>query len=131
VHLALDDASELPAGAVAPEDLVTIVGNLVDNALEALAERHGGRIVVRLGTAGDEVTIEVRDDGPGIPADALARIFEAGWSTKAGGAAGRRGLGLALVGATADRLGGSVAARNDGGAVFTVRVPVAVKVGGP
>jgi two-component system CitB family sensor kinase len=131
VHLALDDASGLPAGAVASEDLVTIVGNLVDNALEALTERRGGRIGVRLGAACDEATIEVRDDGPGIPGDALARIFEAGWSTKAGGAPGRRGLGLALVGATAERLGGSVAARNDGGAVFMVRVPVAVKVGGP
>jgi sensor histidine kinase regulating citrate/malate metabolism len=130
VQLALDDASELPADAVTSEDLVTIVGNLVDNALDALAERHAGRIGVRLATSGDEVTIEVRDDGPGIPDDALGQIFEAGWSTKAAGAAtGRRGLGLALVGATAERLGGSVAARNEGGAIFTVRVPVTAKVG--
>jgi len=129
VQLALDDASELPGGAVPSEDLVTIVGNLVDNALDALAERHGGRISVRLGAAGDEVTVEVRDDGPGIPDEALARIFETGWSTKAGDAVGRRGLSLALVGATAERLGGSVEAHNDGGAVFTVRVPVATKVG--
>jgi sensor histidine kinase regulating citrate/malate metabolism len=130
VQLALDDASDLPADAVTSEDLVTIVGNLVDNALDALAERHAGRIGVRLATSGDEVTIEVRDDGPGIPDDALGQIFEAGWSTKAAGAAtGRRGLGLALVGATAERLGGSVAARNEGGAIFTVRVPVTAKVG--
>src|SRR5919202_1883545 len=46
VHLVLDEASDLPAGAGPSEELVTIVGNLVDNALEALAERGGGRIVV-------------------------------------------------------------------------------------
>jgi sensor histidine kinase regulating citrate/malate metabolism len=50
-------------------------------------------------------------------------MFEAGWSTKSGTGVTRRGLGLALVGATASRLGGSAAARNDGGAVLTVRVP--------
>jgi two-component system CitB family sensor kinase len=121
VHLALDGASDLPAGVLPPEDLVTIVGNLIDNALDALAER-GGRIDVRLVEAGGRVAIEVRDDGPGIAPGALEHIFEPGWSTKSSHTRSR-GLGLALVSATAARLGGRVHARNDAGAVLVVDVP--------
>jgi two-component system CitB family sensor kinase len=121
VHLALDGASDLPAGVLPPEDLVTIVGNLIDNALDALAER-GGRIDVRLVEAGGRVAIEVRDDGPGIAPGALEHIFEPGWSTKSSHTRSR-GLGLALVSATAARLGGRVHARNDAGAVLVVYVP--------
>jgi two-component system, CitB family, sensor kinase len=65
----------------------------------------------------------VRDDGPGIPPEALDRVFEAGWSTKTGTSAGPRGLGLALVSATVARLGGGVRAATDGGAVMTVELP--------
>ena len=124
VHLAVDDSSDLPAAALSPDDGVTIVGNLIDNALEALAEQTGGRISVLLLMSDPRVVIEVRDDGPGIAADALEHVFEPGWSTKSGGRAGRRGLGLALVSTAAERLGGVARAANDGGAVFRVELPV-------
>jgi two-component system CitB family sensor kinase len=123
VQLALDDCSHLPAGLLPSEDLVTIVGNLVDNALDALAGGAGGRIDVRIASEGDRVSLQVRDNGAGIPAEALERVFEAGWTTKPGTATGRRGLGLALVSTAAARLGGRVGAANDGGAVLTVEVP--------
>jgi two-component system, CitB family, sensor kinase len=122
VHLVVDEASDLPAGALPSEDLVTIVGNLIDNALDALSGR--GRIEVRLTAEGDRVVLQVRDDGPGIPEEALADVFTPGWSTKEG----TRGLGLALVNATAERHGGVVHAANDGGAVFTVEIPVRTPV---
>jgi two-component system CitB family sensor kinase len=124
VHLALDGASDLPAGVLPSEDLVTIVGNLIDNALDALAGHVGGRIDVRLVAQGERVLIEVRDDGPGIAPEALDHVFEPGWSTKPGTTAGRRGLGLALVSTTAARLGGGVRAATEGGAVLTVELPV-------
>ena len=124
VQLAIDPASRLPADLLPSEDLVTIVGNLIDNALDALAGGAGGRIDVRLATDHDRVRLEVRDDGPGFPAGAIDHAFEAGWSTKSDAAAGRRGLGLALVSTAATRLGGRVSAANDGGAVLTVEVPV-------
>ena len=129
VQLVLDSGSHLPEGALPSEDLVTIVGNLVDNALEALDGQRGGRIDVRVVAADETVLVQVRDDGPGIPPDALGRLFEPGWSTKPGSGSGRRGLGLALVSTTAERLGGSVRAANDDGAVLSVEVPV--RPGGP
>jgi two-component system CitB family sensor kinase len=122
VHVALSPASRLPAGAVPSEDLVTIVGNLVDNAFDALAGRVGGRIEVLVVEDDGMAVIEVRDDGAGIAAGDVERVFEAGWWTKGDGAG--RGLGLALVNAAAARLGGVASARTDGGAVLTVRVPV-------
>jgi two-component system CitB family sensor kinase len=123
VQLALDGGSNLPEGVLPSEELVTIVGNLVDNALEALADQTGGRIEVRLVADDERVTIQVRDDGPGIPPEALGHVFEPGWSTKPGTGKGRRGLGLALVSTAAERLGGAVRATNDGGAVLSVEVP--------
>jgi two-component system CitB family sensor kinase len=124
VQLVLDSGSDLPEGVLPSEDLVTIVGNLVDNALEALAGQRGGRIEVRLVARDEDVLLQVRDDGPGIPREALGRLFEPGWTTKSGDGSGPRGLGLALVSATAERLGGRVRAANDGGAVLSVELPV-------
>jgi two-component system CitB family sensor kinase len=123
VQLVLDSDSDLPEGLLPSEDLVTIVGNLVDNALEALAGQRGGRIEVRLVAANERVLLRVRDDGPGISPDALGRLFEPGWSTKPGSGSAQRGLGLALVSTAAERLGGGVRATNDGGAVLSVEVP--------
>jgi two-component system CitB family sensor kinase len=124
VHLLLDEHSTLPAGTLASEDLVTIVGNLVDNALDALGDGRGGEIRVAAGVRDGHVRLAVRDNGPGIPDAAVDRVFEAGWSTKPGSGPARRGLGLALVSATAARLGGTASVTNDGGAVFVVDVPV-------
>ena len=120
--LEVDSGSRFAATGLPSTELVTIVGNLIDNALDALADRPGAEVGVTLRTADGEALIEVRDNGPGIPDDALERVFEAGWSTKRGDRP--RGLGLALVRQAAARLDGTADARNDGGAVFTVRLPL-------
>ena len=102
--------------------LVTIVGNLIDNALDARDPSRPGRIDVMLVDDGAVAVIEVADDGPGFPPELLDRAFEAGVTTKRGGS-GPRGLGLALVRRAVVALGGAVEAHNDGGAVVTVTLP--------
>ncbi|WP_231929549.1 ATP-binding protein [Micromonospora inositola] len=113
----LDD-SPLPAA-----DLLTVVGNLVDNALEAVAGTDPPRRVrVYVGAVGDDIVVRVGDNGPGLDPDRVADAFRRGWSTKSAG----RGLGLALVGQVIRRHGGrcDVAAADGGGTVFTVRLPI-------
>lgn len=102
-------------------DLVTVLGNLVDNAVDACPS--GGTVEVSLRPDEEGTVITVRDDGPGIPEADRDRIFESGWSTK--GAAGTRGIGLALVRRIARRRGGDVAVSTSAaqGARFDVRLP--------
>ncbi|PWU46952.1 histidine kinase [Micromonospora globispora] len=113
----LDD-SPLPTG-----DLLTVVGNLVDNALEAVAgSPPPRRLRVFVGTVDDEIVIRVGDNGPGLDPDRVADAFRRGWSTKSAG----RGLGLALVGQVVSRHGGrtEVGRPDEGGTLFTVHLPV-------
>jgi len=123
VELTIDARSDLADDVLPDEVLITVIGNLVDNALDALVDQRGGRITVLARRDEGGVELQVRDSGPGVPDDAVAHVFETGWSTKTPEGPARRGLGLALVQATAARLGGTAAVVNDDGAVFTVHVP--------
>ncbi|MFJ3921948.1 ATP-binding protein [Streptomyces sp. NPDC090022] len=101
-------------------DLVTVLGNLIDNAVDALTGVRGARITVTARPDGPDLLLKVADNGPGLPAG--ADVFLRGWSGKGEG----RGLGLALVRQAAHRHGGSVHAGDapGGGAEFTVRLPL-------
>ena len=122
VELAVAADASVPEGAVAPRDLVTIVGNLLDNAVDAaVAGPPPRRVEFDAGVRDGELVLRVADSGAGLdPADAT-RAFERGWSTKPGGDPGGRGLGLALVGQAVHRHGGTVEVD---GSVFTVRMPL-------
>ncbi|MEV5540428.1 sensor histidine kinase [Saccharopolyspora shandongensis] len=100
-------------------DLVTILGNLIDNAVEATSEGSRPSVEVTIQSTSDGVLIQVADNGPGVDPDSAQQVFQRGWSTKQDG----RGLGLALVGQSVRRHRGSIEVHNDGGAVFTVRLP--------
>lgn len=113
-------AEELPDDLpVQPRELVTVVGNLVDNAMDAVGEAVERRVSVRISGQPDHLVVEVEDSGPGVREEDAERVLEHGWSTKA---TGGRGIGLALVGQVAHRHGGSVQvdASSLGGARFTV-----------
>lgn len=113
-----------PPGAAPVRDVVTIVGNLIDNALEAVAGSPGERLVVfEASVEGPYAVVRVSDTGPGLPAGAVSDAFRRGFSTKGAGRAGRRGIGLALVSQTVERLGGTLDVSGPPGATFTVRLP--------
>jgi two-component system CitB family sensor kinase len=131
VELRVDDDVEVPCGVADPRDLVTIVGNLLDNAVDAAADGTapaGGRWVrLEAGTVVvdgvEELEVVVADSGPGLGPDAAAHAFERGWTTKPTDRPLGRGIGLALVAQAVHRLGGSIDVANELGAVFTVRLP--------
>ncbi|SDS54080.1 two-component system, CitB family, sensor kinase [Agromyces flavus] len=128
VSLELEPESHLDQAADARErtDLVTVVGNLVDNAIEACI--LGGRVVVSIrdDLETGRVVVRVDDDGPGIVPERRAAIFEPDVSGKAPAPGkARRGIGLTIVQRVADRLGGSVLVAESpaGGARFVVNLP--------
>lgn len=132
VELTVTAGSRLSADLVAPVDLVTIVGNLVDNAIDAALEGPvPRRVEVSITATEGDVVVEVRDSGPGLSDEVLAHMFEPGWSTKSTGLERRhgRGIGMALLQQVVSRLGGTVAVANAGpddalrGAVAVVRLP--------
>ena len=97
VHLDLDVSEPRPALPLAPAEAVTVVGNLVDNALDAAAGGAEPRWVrAALADDGSDVMIEVADSGGGFD-PSLADPFAFGASTKTAQAPGGRGVGLALV----------------------------------
>jgi two-component system CitB family sensor kinase len=124
VELRIAPDSSLPvlAGALSG-DVVTVVGNLVDNAMDAAAAAPQRWVEVSLGLVDGEVEVVVRDSGPGVPAGMEREIFRRGVSTKAGERAGERGIGLSLVHLLCRRRGGDVTATAEGGSAFTARLP--------
>lgn len=127
IELVIDgdgDIDELPVPA---RDLVTVVGNLVDNAMDAvLEERTDGpaarrKVAVHVVAEDGCLDVVVEDSGPGVRPEDQDRVLERGWSTKASDG---RGLGLALVGQVARRHGGSIDVGSSalGGARFHVRL---------
>jgi two-component system, OmpR family, sensor kinase len=104
-----------------------VLGNLVRNAL--VHTPAGTPIDVEVGPIGDDVRLEVRDHGPGLPAGDPAALFERFWRSEGGRERGKggAGLGLAIVAAIVDAHGGRVSAGDaaGGGASFVVTLPAA------
>jgi len=103
--------------------LYHVVLNLVKNAVEATPS--GGRVRAAARAQGDALVIEVADTGPGIPPESVPRLFEPFYSLKAVGKG--TGLGLVISKDLVEKQGGTLTAANrpEGGAVFTVRIPMA------
>jgi sensor histidine kinase regulating citrate/malate metabolism len=127
VRLRLSDGTRL--GRVDEQlsaDLTTVVGNLVDNALDAIGYAPEAWVAVEIVQEHGRVRVVVRDSGPGVAPELAEEVFEHGFTTKAA-ANGRRGIGLALIRMVCARRGGMVSVRNDHGAVFTAELPAATE----
>ncbi|MEV0240290.1 sensor histidine kinase [Streptomyces sp. NPDC050674] len=123
----LDDGL-LPATLPA-RDLVTILGNLIDNAVDAAQGSVRARVTVAAYTrnagGAPELVLRVSDTGPGVDPEHAEAVFQRGFTTKPAGPGGR-GLGLALVRQAVQRHEGSltVSEAEGGGAEFEVRLPL-------
>jgi two-component system CitB family sensor kinase len=131
LELRLGHDSRVPEDVADTRDLVTIVGNLVDNALDAAAA-NGAHGWVEVSFDADEkgVYIRVHDSGPGVDPEVVEEIFRDGFTTKVAAGQSRRGLGLALVSQAVRRHGGRITVENHEGALFTVYLPTPVRASG-
>ncbi|MGY9341760.1 sensor histidine kinase [Citrobacter braakii] len=114
--LVISNESQLPENS--NEDqvavLITVLGNLIENALEALGQEPGGEISVSLHYRHGWLHCEVNDDGPGIAPEHIEHIFEKGVSSKGT----ERGVGLALVKQQVENVGGNISVESEPG-IFT------------
>ncbi len=119
IDLAIE--GELTHGELPPRDLVAVLGNLIDNAFDAVTGRDERRVLVRLTADAGTTVVTVGDSGAGLSGPDAAQALERGWTTKATGASGR-GVGLALVNQIARRHDGGVSIGTSelGGAELTV-----------
>lgn len=105
------------------EQLVTILGNLIDNAFDAVREKGDMRLVrLYLTDLGPDLMIEVEDSGTGVAPEVAENLFQGGITTKSGRG---RGTGLALVKTAVEKLNGQITFSDGelGGALFTVIIP--------
>ncbi|MFD8725779.1 ATP-binding protein [Streptomyces sp. NPDC059629] len=135
VELVVSDESRLDDGllpeSLSARDLVTILGNLIDNAVDAAQGSVGARVTVTAYAEEAELVMRVTDTGAGVDPAHAELVFQRGFSTKPAGPGGR-GLGLALVRQAVTRLEGTltVSEAPEGGAVFEVRLPLRPSVAG-
>ncbi|MFJ6419261.1 ATP-binding protein [Paeniglutamicibacter sp. NPDC091659] len=125
ITLTMSASGVLPAGALDARDLVTITGNLLDNAFDAAAGSELRRVWADFAADPESVVISIADSGPGLDTDLIEEFFRMGVSSKpVVPGSGSRGLGLALVRQAVSRLGGTLEVDNDAGAIFTVTIPL-------
>jgi len=122
--ITLEVASDSRLGPVGEcaDDLMTALGNLIENAFDAVEGRPARVVRIDIGDDSQEIKARVRDTGPGVHPDHLQRIFEQGFSTKQDGVRGR-GLGLVLARRAVARWGGELSVHNEDGAVFELVLP--------
>ena len=126
IELTVVEGSTVAEHGFDPQDLVTLVGNLIDNAMDATGEVERDRKVeVFCDLAGSRLRLRVGDSGPGLAVEQRDQVFTRGWSTKPGADGIGRGIGLALVTEVVRRLGGriEIGASWLGGAEFSVDIP--------
>ncbi|MFC4375302.1 ATP-binding protein [Nocardia halotolerans] len=108
---------------LSPQEAVTLVGNLVDNAIDAAAGTADKSVEVSVGHREQHLWVRVADSGPGMSAEMFARAAERGYSTKSDHA----GLGLALVHRLVDRHGGAITTTAAPHSAVVVRIPLREK----
>jgi two-component system C4-dicarboxylate transport sensor histidine kinase DctB len=103
--------------------------NLVSNALDAMADQPAPRLDISARRQGERIELQVRDRGPGLAEEARSHLFEPFFTTKDAGSG--LGLGLAISAGIVADFGGSLTGDNhaQGGAVFTLDLPIAPEPG--
>lgn len=127
VELTITADSSIPEGALPASDLVTMAGNLIDNAIDASAgSTNPKQVTVTVRIKAEELRIQVDDSGSGLTFDQIEPAFTRGWSTKEATTVAGRGLGLALVTQVVQRYSGTIDVRQapGGGARFVVTIPL-------
>jgi signal transduction histidine kinase len=122
IEVERDYAADLPRVSVHGSDLNQVWTNLLDNAIDAMG--GAGRIRIRTFRLGDDVAVEITDDGPGIPPELQSRVFDPFFTTKGPGEGTGVGLDLVYRTVVRDHNGYVYLSSEPGATTFRVRLPV-------
>ncbi|MDO1486536.1 sensor histidine kinase [Rhodococcus rhodochrous] len=120
VELTVTDDTELGPVPIPARDIVTLVGNLIDNAIDASHASDDPWVEVTVRQEDSSMIVEVADSGPGMSPEVLARAMQRGYSTKSE----QRGLGLALVVQVVARHGGTLRTEPSLGSMIVAEIPL-------
>jgi two-component system NtrC family sensor kinase len=123
IKINMDLDPDLPNIQASPTEVQQVIMNLINNSLDAIDGR-GGTVAVKTRLTGDNVVIDVADDGPGIPEVYLQRIFDPFFTTKPPGKG--TGLGLSICYGIVTKMGGkiSVNSATEVGTTFHIQLPI-------
>ncbi len=121
IDMEIDPASYLNRlpDQITEDELCSVLGNLIENAIDELVKMEGGEIYVSITSDEEALEVIVSDNGPGIQEDLADKIFERGVTTKAGS----RGYGLSIVKEIIDEAGGTIELDNELGAEWRITIP--------
>ncbi len=124
VNLSISAQVPLNDIAIDQNALITIVGNLLDNAIDAASGTKDAHVEIGItALSGGRKLIRVHDSGPGLPDPNPEVIFEDGYTTKPLRVGGHRGIGLAIVQRLVKQADGEITCFNQSGATFVVELP--------
>jgi sensor histidine kinase regulating citrate/malate metabolism len=125
IEFSVTEDTRLPSNTddvpLSGQEMVTVLGNLIDNAMDA-CDREDPWVEVTVSQQDHTLLIRVADSGPGMDAVTFEKAMQRGYSTKSGSDAGQHGLGLALVAQVVKRHNGNLSADVTYGSVVTVTV---------
>jgi len=126
VQITMDGLDELPAVIASGQSLTFVFVNLIENAITAMQKK--GSISIQGSAGNEQIEVNVKDSGPGIPIEIQTQIFELNYSGRSSGYPGKLGFGLWWVKTLMTRLGGSITVESDGqhGTTFRLQLPIAV-----
>jgi two-component system CitB family sensor kinase len=124
VNLSINAEVPMNDFAIDQNALVTIVGNLLDNAIDATTGSKDAKVEISITSLeGPRKLIRVHDTGRGLPDPNPEVVFKDGYSTKPSRSGSHRGLGLAIVQRLVRQADGEIGCFNQNGATFVVELP--------
>ncbi|MDW5300121.1 MAG: sensor histidine kinase, partial [Sedimentibacter sp.] len=122
IKLEIDNQSilnKLPE-LLSEEDLGSLLGNLIENSFDAVNVDGTGKVFVKLSENDENLIIEIKDNGPGIPVEIREKIYEPRFTTKLG----QRGYGMSIVKSIVDNANGEIILSVDNGTSWYIKIPM-------
>jgi len=122
VKLKIDEDSKLTRlpEHMAPEEIVSVLGNLIENSLDEVTNDGTGLVYIKIVEAENFLNIIVKDNGGGIPLEYMEKIYDQGFSTKDG----QRGHGMYIVKKIIDEANGTINLQSDEGVLWDISIPM-------